>query len=321
VNVILALLGALMPSLSRMEPPPFARGAAASSALASTLWISDDRSEWAELFADLARLERLDRSSRAFRELSSSLASTATTRERQARKAKDEVSQLRARVLEFHVQRLSGVPTRNAYATGFDVDWLPGEAWYAARAQNPCVTRGLAFEAAVKESDGQNGERTVLAALAADDDFLHLRLDSAERIARAIHDRRNTAESAGRLVRILCVRGGHAEARALLDRGLAVAPNDAQRGRLLCERARVSRGQRLDLDALHDLGAALAAGSDEASLALAEGALARGETGPARHLSQALLADDPAREDALELWGIALLSPIAAPTRAPGKLP
>lgn len=282
---------------------------------------SDERSEWIELFAELARLEKLDPSSRAFRDLASSLASIATTRERQAKKAKDEVSQLRARVLAFHVQRLSGVPTITAYATPFDVDWFPGEAWYAARAQNPCITRGKAFEAAVLESDGQNGERSALAAVAADDDFAHMRLDSAERIARAVHRRRDNAESASRLARILCVRGEHAEARNWLDRGLSAPANDAERARLLFERARVSNGQGHALEQMHDLGAALAAGSDGAALALAEIALSRGEPATARRLSQALLADDPTNEDALEAWGLGLLPPFTAPTRAPDKLP
>lgn len=276
---------------------------------------------WRDVFVALARLESLPRGSTEFEALWTSLRDTATERERSGRKAQDAVTKYRARTVLFHLQRLRGLPTRPATEPDVVMDWLPGEAWYAARALVPGYHRVLAAATAVRETPAILDERVAVARDVSEEERLLLRLELAELPARAVFERRADADSAGLFARILAARGRTDEALEVLGRVAASATDEDERARLLVRRARIARAAGRERVALADLGAALARGNPEAALECARHALQEGNGARARAAATLALSEPSTRDAAVLAFGRALLfdgPPPGEHAQAPG---
>jgi hypothetical protein len=298
---------------------------------------------WVDYFADLERLVHLDPATPEFGALYKRLSTVAEEREREGLKRKDSLEKCRARVVRFHLQRLRGIAAHPATEPETEPVWVPHEAWFATRALVPGFFRVQAAIAALDEAgrsdvgrstvgrsdlDGAGADRLEWAARVAAEERELGRLELAERAATAVFAHAPDARSALRLARILALRGSADEARAVLGHGIlgsGILDSADERARLLLERARVSSGVHDERGALRDWGAALRLGSDDAALDLAWRALFEGETARAEILGRAVLAGTPLREDALAVWGRALLPGAArgpdALTRRAGKVP
>ncbi|MCA8980376.1 MAG: hypothetical protein H6831_06365 [Planctomycetes bacterium] len=136
-----------------------------------------------------------------------------------------------------------------------------------------------------------------------------LRMDRAEVLMRAMHDRAHGGWSAESLAMVMVRQGRYDEARALLTEQLATVDDPTERAALLQARALHALGRGEDAVARRDLGAALLLGSSDAEVVLALLALSHGELERARVTSRALLARDPAPAWALRSWGLSMLPP------------
>jgi hypothetical protein len=311
---------------------------------------------WNELFAEVEELEKLTPGSQRFRQLEERLSSLASERDRAARKQRDALELFHARVLRASVQRIASGPISwRVTEPGVPVAWVSREPWLAARVLVPGGLRADALRLALAESGVEAaGTRSIegvqarldFAARAAAEDVSLFQLDAAERIARTLHERARSAESARRLARILTQRGAAPEAEALLGAALANA-DGAETIALYLERARVrfaavsspvsatgsstgstaasnsatSLGSSAGamLGALHDLGAAFARDSVDAGLQLARNALDGGSPDRARAVAGSILAAEAGNPEALRLWGLSLVA--SARRMEPGAPP
>jgi hypothetical protein len=299
---------------------------AALHARAETAWPAPApaRAEetWVDYFEDLYRLEHMQAGTSAYDVLEKKLSTVAEERLRGGLKRKDSLEKCRARVVRYHLDRLRGLPMHLATEPEAEPAWVPHEAWFATRALVPGFFRVQAAIAALDEAGRADGshaasvdpitpaerdQRLAWAERVADDERAIGRLELAERAATAVFAHAPGADTALRLAHVLALRGVGDEARAVLNHALDGDLGDDARLQLFLARARISSGVRDERRALSDWGAALSLGSDEAALDLGWRALQEGQRSRASFLAGVVLSSAPKREDALALWGFALL--------------
>jgi tetratricopeptide (TPR) repeat protein len=262
---------------------------------------------WVDYFAELHQLETMEPGTRGFVELGKHLLSVADKRETEGLKRKDSLEKCRARVVRYHVKRLSGLPEKLATEPESEPVWVPYEAWFAARALTPGPYRVQAAIAALDEAGRADPERIAWAEQISREERGWGRLELSERAATAVFARAPGADTALHLAHILALRGVGDEARSVLSHALAAELGDDAHMSLYLARARVSFGLSDERRALSDWGAALSLGSDDAALDLALHALQEGDRVRAGFLARTVLDEAPRREDALAVWGRALL--------------
>ena len=203
------------------------------------------------------------------------------------------------------------MPARPATEPDVVIDWLPHEAWFAARALVPGSHRVYASVAALREApDGDaERERVDVAVRVSEDERALLRLDLAEMPARVLFDRAPTAANATRLARLLVLRGTGDEAIQTLTRAIDGESDLAMRRRLVLTRARAASASGHERAALVDFGAAFVDGDDEAGLELARRAQRDGHRARALQLVDWALAGAAPRDESLTLWGTVLVTP------------
>lgn len=276
-------------------------------------------SEWLSVWRALARLEALPREDEEHGRLRSDLIATAARRENAARKRSDRAMAFRARVLSAHLARLDGLSGRFVRDPGIRFEFLPGEAWLAARVTLAGPTRARAWTVALDEAlPDEIAEREALAQEAVLDDLTAGRLELAEAVARALVARGEGNASVRLCARVLRANGRTEEAFALLTQSEPRGAASAERALFAAELARLAlaRGAR---DAAEDaLGSALACGSAWARSELARRALAERDSTRALALTRPFLDDGPDGREARRVWALALLERSRVPS--PGAI-
>lgn len=270
--------------------------------------------EWVPVWIALARLAELPREAAQHAELRDQLRATAARRESAARKRSDRAMAFRARVLSAHLARLDGVTGRFVRDPGIVFEFLPGEAWLAARVALAGPTRARAWALALDEAlPDEIPERESLARDAVLDDLAAGRLEFAEAVARALVARGESNENALLCARVLRANSRDEEARALLTQTEPLAAGSTERALFAEESARLAlaRGARELAD--DALGSALACGSTWARTELSRRALAEGDSIRALALARPFLDDGSAGPEARRVWALALLESARAP--------
>ena len=268
--------------------------------------------EWGPVWRALADLASLPRE--AARQRRDELLATAARRESAARKRSDRAMAFRARVLAAHLARLDGLSGRFVRDPGVVFEFLPGEAWLAARVVLAGPTRARAWVIALDEAlPDELAEREALAQDAVREDLAAGRLDFAEPVARALVARSEGSESALLCARVLRANGHGEEARALLTQIEPLAADSAERARIAEEIARLAYGSGARESGDDALGSALACGSAWARTELARRALGEGDSSRALALARPFLDDGSAGPEARRVWALALLESARAP--------
>lgn len=134
-------------------------------------------------------------------------------------------------------------------------------------------------------------------------------MQAAEALAVALHDRAHGDWSAEGLSLVLSRRGRYDASRAVLTEQLERVADPARRAVLVQALALRALGAGRDDLARRELGAAYAAGNDDAGVVLALLALTAGERDRTRTVSRALIVDEPRPAWALRAWGLSMLPP------------
>lgn len=273
------------------------------------------KAEWQPVWRALARLAALPREDAEHQRLRDELLATAARRESAARKRSDRSMAFRARVLSAHLARLDGLSGRYVRDPGVRFDFLPGEAWLAARVTLSSPTRTRAWTLALDEAaPDEIADRASLAREAVLEDLGAGRLEFAEAVARALVARCEASEHVLLCARVLRANGRTEEAFALLTQFEPRDAGSAERARFAAELARLAWARGAGEEADDALGTALACGSAWARAELARRALADRDSARALALARPFLDDGAERREARCVWAFALLDRSRAPT-------
>lgn len=264
--------------------------------------------EWGPVWRALARLAALPREDAEHGRLRSDLLATAARRESAARKRSDRAMAFRARVLSAHLARLDGLSGRFVRDPGILFEFLPGEAWLAARVTLAGPTRARAWTFALDEALPEEiAEREALAQDAVLDDLAAGRLELAEAVARALVARGEGNASVCLCARVLRANGRTEEAFALLTQSEPRGAASAERALFAAELARLALARGAGEAAEDALGSALACGSAWARNELARRALAERDSTRALAVARPFLDDGREGREARRVWALALL--------------
>lgn len=272
---------------------------------------------WMPVWADLERLEKLPRESPAWRALRDELRKTALRREGGAHDSSDRALAYRARVLSAHLSALDGGTLRVVKDPEARIELLPIEAWRAARATLPGPMRTIATVQALDAAGpAELDERAAFARAAVEEDLASCqRFDLAERLARELLARVESAPNAVLCARTLRSSGRYEEAGELLQHVLDSRAGVAERRLLSEEVARVELAAGADELALDALGTALASDSVFAIAELTRRAALAGQPVRALALTRAFLEDAVPPPPIVRAWGLTLLQAGAPPAR------
>lgn len=276
---------------------------------------ADGTAAWRPVWQRLNELARMDRSTPRFAALARELSTLASEREKVSRAQHDRVATLRARLLRSEVARLSGRASRPIPDPQTTMDFLPGEAWLAARHVAPSALRVDALAESIREARGAGradelAERVDWAEHLIDEETGAGRIDLALASAQALDGVAHDARSGRIVAGVLRLHGDLELAEARLDSAWNARPTPEERVRLLEERAWLHEGggpleQRW-------LGAAIAAGSAACRWSAAEQAAAANARNRSQVVFRSLLNDDAYSERAWRGLGIGLLAARAA---------
>lgn len=268
-----------------------------------------EREDWPSTWRALDQLKSLAKGSQRFQIEWSALDLRGKASESDARKRSDRATTLRARILRAELALVAGTPARPIADPHTDIEFLPGEAWLAARHLATCPLRLRAFREALDEVRGEvRAARCEALNAALRDDVVNVRIEGAEALARLACELSANAQTTTDLAIVLRLRGEADAADALLERALSERGDSAGRAMTMTERGRLQRGLGHSDAAARWLGAALAEGSDEAALCLARAALYESESSRARTLYRSLIDRGAAPEEAWRGWGLSLLT-------------
>lgn len=295
----------------------------ACSAQAQSPTAAETARVWMPVWSDLERLEKLPRESPEWRALRDGLRRTALRREGGAHDSSDRALAYRARVLAAHLSALDGGTLRVVKDPEARIELLPIETWRAARATLPGPMRTFATAQALDEAgSAELDERAEFARAAVEEDLASCqRFDLAERLARELLVRVESAPNAVLCARTLRANGRYEEAGELLQHVLDARTGGAERRLLAEELARVELARGSDELALDALGTALASDSLFATVELARRAARVGEPARALALSRPFLEDAGPPPSIVRAWGGTLLETGAPPARSAGRAP
>ncbi len=271
-----------------------------------------ERYDWTATWRSLDELRGLTPGSDRFRAQWKELDELAGGRERDSKTLRDRPAIFRARLLRAELAALAGNKALTVPDPGAAIQFVPGEAWMAARHLVSGPLRVRAFREAIAAVDGElRSTRQKRAVDVVDEDVRAGRLTTAEALARFLYDSSPSPEFTLALARVLRASGRDQEAVPLLDAALDRRAIDvSERARLAFERGRVESNLGRDTIAARWFGAALSEGSVDAAIHLGQNALDNRDYGSALTVFRALLDSDPAPVPAWRGWGLAQLRAI-----------
>ncbi len=275
---------------------------------------------WERAWARLDKIDRATHRGANWKRSINEVTDSAAERRIDALAQSDEQDLFRTRLLQWHLERIKGRAQPEVDPPRVAMSWLPGEAWWAARALGPGPTRCATMLVALDQADvGERGERIALADVQVRQEWLAANVLGCAALAQRIDELEPDFAHLERAAWALAQAGRVADAAALVRARSAALADASLEAPAHVLAARTALAQGADLTARAELGAALALGSADAAILSARQLLERGEPQRARVLTRGWIGAAGARDVPDALWALANLLDSSRPvgTRAP----